>query len=171
MAVAARTETDPFTVEIAETRYGILVDQYAYSIVDGGAGRHRGGRGLVRDYRAVSDEIYVTATFGRHKYLPWGVDGGEDGSRNEVRFLHADGREVVLGKCARYRLARGEVARLVTATGGGWGPPRERPVGAVVDDVRDGYVTPEQAERDYGVVVDPTTFEVVRLTEGREAEG
>jgi N-methylhydantoinase B len=86
-----------------------------------------------------------------------------------VRFLHADGREVVLGKCARYRLEQGEVARLITATGGGWGRPLERPVEAVVDDVRDGYVTVEQAERDYGVVVDPETYEVLGLSEGREA--
>ena len=162
-------ETFMIPIEIAETRYGIRVDQYAFSIVDGGAGRHRGGRGLVRDYRAVADEIHVTATFGRHKYLPWGVDGGQEGSRNEVRFLHADGREVVLGKCARYRLAKNEVARLVTATGGGWGPPLERPVAAVLEDVRDGYVTVEQAERDYGVLVDPQTFEVVRLSAAREA--
>jgi N-methylhydantoinase B len=97
------------------------------------------------------------------------VAGGQDGSRNEVRMLHADGREVVLGKCARYRLARGEVARLVTGTGGGWGDPLERPMEAVVEDVRDGFVTLEQAERDYGIVVDPRTFEVVRLTDKREA--
>jgi N-methylhydantoinase B len=162
-------ETFMIPVEIAETRYGILVDQYAFSIVDGGAGRHRGGRGLVRDYRVVADEVFVTATFGRHKYLPWGVDGGREGSRNEVRFLHADGREVVLGKCARYRLAKGEVARLVTATGGGWGPPLERSIEAVVDDIRDGYVTVEQAERDYGVVIDPNTLELIGVTGGREA--
>jgi N-methylhydantoinase B len=162
-------ETFMIPVEIAETRYGILVDQYAFSIADGGAGRHRGGRGLVRDYRAVADEIYVTATFGRHKFLPWGVDGGQEGSRNEVRFLHADGREVVVGKSARYRLEKGEVARLVTGTGGGWGPPLDRPVEAVVEDVRDGYVTVEQAERDYGVVVDSQTFTVVAVSKEREA--
>jgi N-methylhydantoinase B len=114
------------------------------------------------------DEITLTATFGRHKYVPWGVDGGQPGSRNEVRIFHEDGREVVLGKCARYRLKRDEVARLVTATGGGWGDPLDRPVEDVVEDVKDGYVTPAQAERDYGVVLDPTTLDVVRLTQGRE---
>jgi N-methylhydantoinase B len=85
-----------------------------------------------------------------------------------VRIFHEDGREVVLGKCARYRLRQGEVARLVTATGGGWGDPLDRPVEAVVEDVKDGYVTLAQAERDYGVVLDPTTLDVVRLTQGRE---
>jgi N-methylhydantoinase B len=164
-------ETYVIPIEVAETRYGIIVDQYALDATDAGAGHHRGGRGCIRDYRAAVDQITLTATFGRHKYEPWGIEGGRPGSRNEVRIFHEDGREVVLGKCARYPLKRGEVARLVTGTGGGWGSPLERPVEAVVEDVKDGYVTIEQAERDYGVVVDPTTFEVRRLTQEREAMG
>ncbi len=156
-------ETYVIPIEVAEARYGILVDRYELDPTDAGAGRHRGGRGCIRDYRAVADEITVTATFGRHKYVPWGVDGGKPGSRNEIRLIHADGREVVLGKCARYPLKKGEVARLVTGTGGGWGPPLERPVEDVVEDVRDGYLTLAQAERDYGVVLDPETLEIVRL--------
>jgi N-methylhydantoinase B len=168
LVCVADGETYVIPVEICETRYGVLVDQFGLHITDAGAGRTRGGRGLVRDYRAVAAEIFVTATFGRHKYVPWGVDGGKPGSRNEVRFLHADGREVVLGKCARYRLEKGEVARLVSATGGGWGSPLERPVAAVVEDVQDGLVTLEQAERDYGVALDAETFAVIRLAPERE---
>jgi N-methylhydantoinase B len=157
-------ETYVIPIEVAEARYGILVDQYALDTeAEGGAGRHRGGRGCIRDYRAVADEIFLTATFGRHKFAPWGVDGGQPGSRNEVRIFHNDGRELVLGKCARYRLEKGEVARLITATGGGWGPPQERPVEEVIGDVKDEYVTLAHAERDYGVVLDPDTLRLVRL--------
>jgi N-methylhydantoinase B len=157
-------ETYVIPIEVAEARYGILVDQYALDTeAEGGAGRHRGGRGCVRDYRAVADEVFLTATFGRHKFPPWAVGGGQPGSRNEVRIFHNDGRELVLGKCARYRLEKGEVARLITGTGGGWGPPHERPAEEVVEDVRDGYVTLAQAERDYGVVLDPNTLQVARL--------
>jgi N-methylhydantoinase B len=162
-------ETYVIPIEIAEARYGILVDQYALdSQVAGGAGRRRGGRGCIRDYRAVADEVFLTATFGRHKFVPWGVDDGRPGSRNEIRIFHEDGREVVLGKCARYRLGRGEVARLITGTGGGWGHPHERPVEEVVEDVRDGYVSREQAEQDYGVVLEPDTLEVVRVERRRD---
>jgi N-methylhydantoinase B len=162
-------ETYVIPIEVAETRYGIIVDQYGFDVTDAGAGRHRGGRGLVRDYRSAVDEITLTATFGRHKYVPWGIDGGQPGSQNAVRIFHADGREVVAGKCARYPLNRGEVARLITGTGGGWGSPLERPVEDVVEDVKDGYVSIGQAQRDYGVVVDPESLEVVRLTPEREA--
>jgi N-methylhydantoinase B len=160
-------ETYVIPVEVTEARYGILVDQYALDTEpDAGAGRQRGGRGCIRDYRAVSDEIFLTATFGRHKFPPWATAGGQQGSRNEVRIRHEDGREVVLGKCARYRLRRGEVARLKTGTGGGWGDPHDRPVDDVVRDVKDGYVSVEQAARVYGVVLDPETLEVVRVERG-----
>ena len=153
-------ETYLIPIEVAETRYGIVVDQFALDPTEAGAGRHRGGRGCIRDYRAAVDGLTITATFGRHKFVPWGADGGHDGSRNAVHILYEDGREVVVGKTARTLLKKGEVARLVTGTGGGWGDPRERSVEDVVEDVIDGYVTPEQAERDYGVVVDPETYEL-----------
>ncbi len=160
-------ETYVIPIEVAETRYGIIVDRYELDTrTDAGAGRHHGGRGCIRDYRAAVD-LTLTATFGRHKYVPWAIAGGQEGSRNEVRILHADGREVVLGKCARYPLKRGEVARLITGTGGGWGSPLERPVEAVIEDVRDGYVSLEQAKRDYGVELAQDTLEVVRLAPER----
>lgn len=161
-------ETYVIPVEVAETRYGILVERYELDTEPrAGAGRYRGGRGCIREYRAVADNVTLTATFGRHKYVPWGVAGGQNGSRNEVRIRHEDGREVVLGKCARYPLKRGEVARLVTGTGGGWGSPLERPVEAVIEDVRDGYISREQAWQDYGVELDAETLSVVRLSPER----
>ncbi len=157
-------ETYMIPVEVTETRYGVLVDQYTFHTNDGGAGTHRGGKGLIRDYRITAEEAYLTTTFGRHKYLPWGMAGGQQGSRNYVQILHRDGRETVFGKTARYRLLRGEVARLVTGTGGGWGPPLARAPARVADDVRNGYITAEQAERTYGVRVDPETFAVAEVT-------
>jgi len=157
-------ETYIIPVEVCETRYGVLVDQFGFDITDGGAGRFRGGRGLVRDYRITAQEAWFTGTFGRHKYLPWGMAGGKEGSRNYTKILFADGRPPdVFGKAAQYHLKKGDVARLITATGGGHGDPLQRPVESVVLDVKNDYITPEQAERDYGVVLDPATLEVQRL--------
>jgi N-methylhydantoinase B len=157
-------ETYMIPVEVAETRYGIRVDQYGYHCDDGGAGEFRGGNGLVRDYRVTADEAYLTTTFGRHKFLPWGIAGGKEGSANYVRILHRDGGEEIFGKTARYRLERDEVARLVTGTGGGWGDPKKRPAEKVADDVRNGYITFDQARRDYGVEVNRDTFEAVEVS-------
>lgn len=161
-------ETYVIPVEVCETRYGVLVDQYGFDITDGGAGKHRGGRGLVRDYRIVGDEAWYTGTFGRHKFLPWGMASGGQGSRNYTMFIFADGREpYVFGKTARYHLKKNDVARLITATGGGYGNPLERPAEQVQSDVKNGYVTLEQAEKEYGVALNPTTLEVEKLVGGR----
>jgi N-methylhydantoinase B len=157
-------ETYIIPIEVCETRYGVLVDQYALDITDGGAGQHRGGRGLVRDYRITADEAWVTGTFGRHKFLPWAMHGGQQGSKNYMQMIFKEGREpVAMGKTARFHLKKGDVARLITATGGGYGDPRQRLVEAVQADVRNGYITLGQAERDYGVVLNPQTLEVVEV--------
>jgi N-methylhydantoinase B len=161
-------ETYVIPVEVCETRYGVLVDQYGFDITDGGAGRYRGGRGLVRDYRITAEEAWFTGTFGRHKFLPWGMVGGQPGSRNYTKIIFADGREPdIFGKTARYHLKKGDVARLITGTGGGYGNPLERPVEEVQNDVKNGYITLEMAERDYGVVLNPVTLAVERFVNGR----
>jgi N-methylhydantoinase B len=158
-------ETYVIPVEVCETRYGVLVDQYGFDVCDGGAGKSRGGRGLVRDYRITADEAWFTGTFGRFKFLPWGMAGGASGSRNYTKVIFKDGRQPdIFGKTARYHLKKGDVARLITATGGGYGNPYERPIGQVLEDVKNGYITPEMAERDYGVVVDPQTLQVISLS-------
>jgi N-methylhydantoinase B len=161
-------ETYLIPLEVAETRYGIRVDQFALNDNDAGAGRFRGGYGCVRDYRAETD-VTLTATFGRHKYVPWGTDGGQAGSRNVVQVFRLDGSEEVYGKCARLPLKKGEVARLITGTGGGWGDPLQRPVEDVLADVREGYVSAAQARDVYGVTVDPGTLQPIEVHPRRQA--
>jgi N-methylhydantoinase B len=163
-------ETYNVPVEVCEQRYGVLVEQYAYDITEGGAGKFRGGRGMVRDYRILADSAQHTGTFGRFKFLPWGMAGGSPGSRNYMKIIWADGREpLVVGKIARLPVKKGDLVRLVTGTGGGYGDPYERPIEKVVEDVRDGYITPEMARDQYGVVVDPETLQVLELV-GKRAQ-
>jgi len=161
-------ETYVIPVEVCETRYGVLVDQFGFDITDDGAGKFRGGRGLVRDYRITADEAWFTGTFGRFKYLPWGMEGGEQGSKNYTEIIFADGREPeVFGKAAQRHLVKDDVARLITGTGGGYGNPFERPADKVQDDVKNGYVTLHQAEEHYGVVLNADTLEVEKLAGAR----
>jgi N-methylhydantoinase B len=163
-------ETYVVPVEVCETRYGVIVDQFGFDIADGGAGRYRGGRGLVRDYRIVGSEAWLTATFGRYKFVPWAMNGGHTGSKNLIRILFQDGRDAVeMGKTARYHLRQGDVARLITGTGGGYGHPYARPPERVIDDVMNGFVTPAQAEKEYGVIVGAATLVPVALTPERRS--
>jgi N-methylhydantoinase B len=171
-------DTYSIPVEVAETKYGVRVRQYALNIGQHGAGRWRGGEGIVRDYEITSESATVTGIFTRHDFPAWGVEGGHDGSRNEVRVIpRADGEPISRGTLSRYPLKRGDVVRIVTATGGGWGDPLTRSFDLVVSDLRNGFVTVEEARDVYGVLVDPDTFEATasesraRLTTKHVADG
>ncbi|WP_035099881.1 hydantoinase B/oxoprolinase family protein [Aneurinibacillus terranovensis] len=164
-------ETYNVPVEVAETRYGILIDEYSLRTDGAGGGEYRGGSGCIRSYRALSDGQTVTATFGRHKFLPWGINGGYDGSRNEFEIVKTNG-EVAgpFGKYARFPLRKGEVVRLITGTGGGYGNPLHRPVDKVSLDAKNGYISVKQAKEIYGVILDPHTFNMVGVTHARQKE-
>jgi N-methylhydantoinase B len=146
-------ETYTIPVEVAEQRYGVLVERVAFDVVDGaGAGRRRGGRGLIREYRILSDEAVLTVAFGRHRFPPWGVGGGRDGSVNAVEVVPADGGAVRrFGKAASHPLRRGDLVRLITGTGGGHGDPRSRERELVRDDLANGLITERDASEVYGL--------------------
>ena len=64
------------------------------------------------------------------------------------------GQTMTCARIAYYPLQQGDLVRILTGRGGGYGPPFQRPAERVAEDVRNGYVTREAAEREYGVVVD-----------------
>ena len=143
-------ETYVLSSEVAETRYAIRVERYGYDVLPGGEGRHRGGRGLVREYRMLSDGS-VTASFGRSEKGAWPVDGGRSGTPNYVEVAFADGRPPLrTGKPTRVPLVAGDLVRLVTGTGAGWGDPARRPRERIEHDLDEGMITPEIAATVYG---------------------
>jgi len=150
---AADGETYNIPIEITEARYGVLVEQYAFHNEPGGAGEYRGGRGVVMDYRVRTDDFVLTGSFGRFKYPPWSMNGGQQGSPNKLQVLRTDGTTETYGKIAGLPLRKGDVVRMVTAHGGGVGDPRKRTAERVEADVRNGFVTPEQARSEYGAAV------------------
>ncbi len=147
---AADGETYNVPIEITEARYGVQVDQYAFHNEDGGHGEFRGGKGVVLDYRMRTDDFVATGSFGRFKFPPWGMAGGLDGSPNHLDIIRADGTREVHGKVTGTRLAKGDVVRMVTATGGGWGDPKKRSKAALAEDLRNGFLTQEQIDLHYG---------------------
>jgi N-methylhydantoinase B len=151
---AGNGETYNIPIELTEARYGISVEQHALREEPGGFGTYCGGTGVILDYRILSDEVMFTCGYGRFRHPPWGVDGGQEGLTNFVKIVRKDGTEEIYGKVSRLRLERGDLVRLVTGTGGGWGDPRNRPKDRVLADVRDGFISPEIALEVFGVEVD-----------------
>jgi N-methylhydantoinase B len=149
--------------EVIEARYPIRVEQYALNIASGaGAGKHRGGFGVVKDYRVLSREASFTASFGRAKFPPWGLSGGDAGTCNRVSIIRDGEPPESHGKIAARKLRRGDIVRLATGGGGGFGLAIERDPEAVWADVRNDVLTVEQAREVYLVVIDPETLDLMR---------
>jgi len=152
MFCVANGETYNIPIELAESRYGVQIEQYAFHQEDGGAGQFRGGRGVVLDYRITSDEAFLTVTYSRTASQPWGLMGGSPGSSNRGEIRHADGRIETCNMATGVQLKKGELVHIVMGHGGGFGDPRKRSREAVARDLRDGYITLAQARADYGHV-------------------
>lgn len=163
-------ETYNVPIEIAESRYGVIVDEYSLNTDCAGFGEFTGGTGVIRSYRAMTDGQNVTVTFGRHLHEPWGLNGGKNGSRNCFYVEKNNGEvEGPFGFYARYPLNKDDVVKLVTGTGGGYGNPLNREIEKVLDDVKNQYISIKQAEEVFGVVIEPETFLLKGITSGRES--
>ena len=170
---------DPYYATL-ERLLGEIQDAFGYAmLLDGHTGSPRGMKDHeviigTRHDRTCDRELAATVAriFTRHDFLPWGVDGGRDGSANEITVSPADGSESVTG-CAlsRHPLRTGDVVRIATGTGGGWGDPLLRESELVAHDVRNGFVTIDEARDVYGAIVDPRSFTVAAFTAARLTPG
>ena len=136
-------------VEIREMRYGIEVEQYAFHNEGGGYGEFQGGNGQYLDLKVSSDGANITAAFLGAETKTWGMNGGHDGSYNYFKIIRTNGDEERYSLGTNILLQKGDVVRCVTATGGGYGEPKNRAEHKVLSDVRNGYITKEEAAKFY----------------------
>jgi N-methylhydantoinase B len=138
--------------EVAEARYGLYVDRLELNGAPGGEGRQRGGKGIVLEYRVRSDRCFFTCAYTRSKHLPWPLAGGLEGSPNYAEVIRCDGSTERFAVVTTLEVNEGDVIRIHTANGGGYGDPRERSPEDVRRDLRNGYITLERARDVYGDV-------------------
>jgi N-methylhydantoinase B len=119
----------------------------------GGAGRYRGGLGIRREYLNLEDARFSIRSM-KHVIPPNGCAGGNTGRPGDI-WINPDGKDAkkLPTRYADYPLKKGDIFRLDTPGGGGYGDALTREPERVLDDVRQGQVSPEAAERDYGVVL------------------
>jgi N-methylhydantoinase B len=157
--------------EFVEQRFPVRVERLGLATDSGGAGQFRGGLGYCKEIRTLADAHFM-AIADRSILSCWGVNGGKAGAPFRVTIDPGGPNErVVPGLIDAEPVAAGELIRVETTGGGGWGDPLDREVAAVELDLKQGKVSPEAAERDYGVVPgDPgaTTALRARLKDGRE---
>lgn len=138
-------------VEVLEAKSSMVIDHYGYRPDTGGAGKFRGGVGVSRTYRFTTPSTGICLVY-KTKTAPWGIDGGGSGEPNQIVLNPGTSREVVQGGSYN-RLEPGDVLVNATGGGGGFGNAFERAPAAVARDVRNGFVSRESAELDYGVVL------------------
>ncbi|PCH74836.1 MAG: 5-oxoprolinase [Flavobacteriaceae bacterium] len=137
-------------IEIREMKYGLLVEQLTFHNKTGGYGEFQGGNGQLLDFRILSEEAHLTAAFLGAKVKTWGVHGGTDGTYNYVEVIRKDGTVEKHSLVTNLRLEKGDIVRCITATGGGYGDPKNRSKEKIVADIKNGYITEAQAKKAYG---------------------
>ncbi len=145
-------------IEVLENKAPMIIDEYGYRPDSGGAGKNRGGVGVVRGYRFLAPTDAIVINY-KTKTKPWSVAGGNKGVKNTVLVEPGTEQEREVG-CSYNNFGAGGTITNLTGGGGGWGNPFERDVVKVVEDVRQGFVSSAAALADYGVAVDPITLEV-----------
>ena len=136
--------------EVLEQRFPLVVRRYALAPDSGGAGRSRGGLGTDVDYEVLEDS-FATMTFEHTREPAPGQAGGEPSSRaNSAIVTLCDGTVTVASKVTGLALPAGAMLSVRMGGGGGSGAAAERDPAAIAEDVRDGYVTAEAAQRLYG---------------------
>lgn len=111
--------TDP---EVLEARYPVRLLRFAVRTGSGGAGRERGGDGVVRELRFL-EPVALSILSQHRREAPFGVEGGAPGARGRQRLLCADGRIVELRGIDQAEVEAGDRLVLETPGGGGWGEP------------------------------------------------
>ena len=144
-------ETYNCPAEINEARNGLIVDQVALNLSEGGEGQRMGGRGIVMDYRVRSDQGFLTAGYTRSKFPPWGVAGGRDGSPNYIEFIPIEGEKQSFAGVSGLTTKKGDVIRVYTGSGGGFGDPRARDRQQVREDLRNGLISNKAAREIFGL--------------------
>jgi N-methylhydantoinase B len=136
------------SLEVWEARNPWIMERCELAPDSGGPGKFRGGLGADISFRFVED-AFMISTVERTKNAPWGLEGGLPGRPNAGELRLPDGTVRRVAKATALPLPKGSVFTFHCGGGGGFGLPEERDVEAVLADVRDGYVTEDQARQHY----------------------
>ena len=132
------------SAEIVERVFPLRIRRCEIRADSGGPGRFRGGPGLLREVEIRGEGMRLSVLSDRNIVPPAGVNGGRSGAPNRYAVLR-DGREIDLGgfpgKLTNIPLQPGDVLRMESSGGGGFGPPEDRSPEALARDLADGYVT------------------------------
>jgi N-methylhydantoinase B len=141
-------------IEQLEAEYPLRVERYGILADREGAGKYRGGVGMVRTYRLLADDVLLQMRTDRRTYPPYGLQGGQASAPSQILLNPGTPEEELLPTKFVRTLSKGDVLELRYPGGGGWGDPLEHDSQQVIEDVLAEKITLERAREVYGVVVD-----------------
>jgi N-methylhydantoinase B len=143
-----------YPVEFMDSVFPVRVRSYEINQDTGGPGRWRGGCGMVREVEVLAEEGMVSLRIDSVNFPPWGVSGGQCARPGRCVINPGRPNERVLGPLSDGNIVhRGDVIRVETGGGGGWGHPYDREPERVLEDVLSHFVSRASAAADYGVIL------------------
>jgi N-methylhydantoinase B/oxoprolinase/acetone carboxylase alpha subunit len=148
-------------VEVFETRYPWLIEEWNLLTDSGGAGKFRGGLSTGKRLLCRSTPITASQMTDRHRIKPWGLYGGKEGANGATLIQQAGSKEWLTvaqafnkrssSKYSNITLRPGDRIHLIAPGGGGWGNPAERDRAMVQEDLAEGYISAKSAAENYGL--------------------
>ncbi len=133
------TNTLNTPIEVMEREYPIQFIQYGLRINSCGYGRYRGGLGITRAFKLLSNAT-LTIVASRIRYNPYGLRGGEPGESGE-HYIIRDGKRIDIGPYTTIQLRKGDIVYINTPGGGGYGNPADRSRQHIRKDLEEGKIT------------------------------
>ena len=137
-------------VEVLETRYPMRFNEYSINLKHRGIGKYRGGYGVVREFEVLTENVDFKTSTENNQNPFWGLAGGGDAGTTQVIINPNTEEEIIFDdRTDSHWLNSGDVIRIESPNGGGWGNPAERQPERIADDIRNGLISLEDATTQY----------------------
>ncbi len=145
-------------IEAVELEYPLQFKRYELYQDSGGAGEYRGGLGVEREIKMLTNNLSVTIRNDGETTNPKGFYGGRDGLPGE-KYLNkgTNAEEKIIGKVTALPLQKGDVISIKTPGSGGYGDPMKRDIDVVFSDWKNGYISSDILKNVYQI--DPDSIE------------
>jgi N-methylhydantoinase B len=148
------TNTSNLPIESMEVEFPVRIERYELVANTGGAGKFRGGLGVLRDMRMLGEGGTVALRSGRQKFPAQGRRGGKAGTVGAfIRNPGMSDETKLPATSSDTPLKQGDVLRIISPGGGGFGDPRSRDSQLVLKDLAEGKISAQAAREIYGVEV------------------
>ena len=149
-----------YPAEFLELNYPVRLRRYGMHQDSGGAGKFRGGCGVVREYEILAESAMLSVRLDTVENPPWGVAGGQGGGPGRVTVNPGGNRERRIAPLSDgTMLEAGDILRIETGGGGGHGHPFDRAPALVLEDFLAGFVSADAAREKYGVAIIGNTID------------